>query len=82
MVDEDERATGFSHANEIAKPNYYRVKFDNGIVTEMSPTERGAHLRFQFSKKAGQLPGAGWLYRDQQDKNLAGGKKDHRLCKQ
>jgi hypothetical protein len=23
VVNEDERATGFSHANEIAKPNYY-----------------------------------------------------------
>jgi hypothetical protein len=38
VLNEDERATGFSHANEIAKPNYYKVKLDNGIVTEISPT--------------------------------------------
>ncbi|MEJ7740898.1 MAG: GH92 family glycosyl hydrolase [Chitinophagaceae bacterium] len=52
VVDENERATGFSHANEVAKPHYYKVKLDNGIITEMSPTERGAHLRFSFPKKA------------------------------
>jgi putative alpha-1,2-mannosidase len=28
VVDEDERAAKFSHANEIAKPNYYKVKLD------------------------------------------------------
>jgi predicted alpha-1,2-mannosidase len=50
VVNEDDRATGFSHDNEIAKPNYYKVKLDNGIVTEISPTERGAHLRFSFPK--------------------------------
>ncbi|MEO6917107.1 MAG: GH92 family glycosyl hydrolase [Chitinophagaceae bacterium] len=52
VVNEDERATGFTHANETARPNYYRVKLDNGIVTEISPTERGAHLRFSFVKKS------------------------------
>ena len=52
VVNEDERATGFSHDNEIAKPHYYKVKLDNGIVTEMSPTERGANLRFTFPKGA------------------------------
>ena len=51
VVDENKRATPFSHDNEIAKPNYYRVKLDNNIVTEMAPTERGAHLRFAFPKK-------------------------------
>ncbi len=50
IVNEDGRATGFSHDNEVAKPHYYRVKLDNGIITEMSPTERGAHLRFSFPK--------------------------------
>lgn len=50
IVNEDERATGFSHENEIARPNYYKVKLDNGIITEMAPTERGAHLRFSFPK--------------------------------
>lgn len=50
-VDENKRATGFSHANETGKPHYYKVKLDNGIITEMSPTERGAHLRFSFPRK-------------------------------
>ena len=48
-----ERAAKFSHSNEIAKPNYYRVKLDNKIVAEVSPTERGALLRFSFPKRAG-----------------------------
>ncbi len=52
VVNQDDRATGFSHNNEIAKPNYYKVKLDNGIVTEIAPTERGAHLRFGFPKKS------------------------------
>jgi len=51
VVNEDERATVFSHDNEIAKPSYYKIKLANGIVTEMSPTERGAHLKFSFPIK-------------------------------
>ncbi|HEX8022917.1 glycoside hydrolase domain-containing protein, partial [Mucilaginibacter sp.] len=50
VVNEDERAASFSHDNEIAQPSYYKVKLDNNITTEMSPTERGAHLRFSFPK--------------------------------
>ncbi len=52
VVEEELRAASFSHTNEIAKPNYYKVKLDNGITTEMAPTERGAHLRFSFPKNA------------------------------
>jgi predicted alpha-1,2-mannosidase len=48
VVNEDQRAAKFSHKNEVAKPNYYRVKFNNGITTEIAPTERGAHLRFSY----------------------------------
>jgi len=48
VVDENKREVKFSHANEIAKPNYYKVQFDNKITTEISPTERGAHLRFTY----------------------------------
>lgn len=51
QVDEEKRATGFSHADEIAKPNYYKVKLANNITSEIAPTERGAHLRFSFPKK-------------------------------
>jgi len=48
VVDENKREAKFSHANEIAKPNYYKVQLDNKIVTEISPSERGAHLRFTY----------------------------------
>lgn len=59
VVNEEERAAGFSHDQEIAKPHYYKVKLDNNIVTEMSPTERGVHLRFSFPKS-----GASYLVLD------------------
>ncbi|KAA3438794.1 GH92 family glycosyl hydrolase [Rufibacter hautae] len=52
-VHEDKRATKFSHSNEVAKPHYYKVKLDNNVTTEMSPTERGVHARFSFPKTEG-----------------------------
>lgn len=48
VVNQDKRATKFSHDNEIAKPHYYKVTLDNGITTEMAPTTRGVHLRFSY----------------------------------
>jgi len=51
VVNEDARALAFSHDREVAKPHYYAVKFDNGIHTEISPVERGAHMRFTFPGK-------------------------------
>ncbi|MES2454130.1 MAG: GH92 family glycosyl hydrolase [Bacteroidota bacterium] len=48
VVNENDRALAFDHKNETAKPNYYKVAFDNGIVAEVSPVERGAHMRFSF----------------------------------
>ncbi|MFC6997087.1 GH92 family glycosyl hydrolase [Rufibacter roseus] len=53
VVNEDKRATKFSHANEVGKPHYYKVKLDNNITTEMSPTERGVHARFSFPRSKG-----------------------------
>ena len=50
-VNEDERALTFSHANEIAKPHYYSVVFDNGIKAEVSPVERSGHMKFSFPNK-------------------------------
>ncbi len=52
-VDQFSRAARFSHENEIAKPHYYKVKLDNNITTEMSPTERGVHTRFSFPRSQG-----------------------------
>ncbi|WP_219733413.1 GH92 family glycosyl hydrolase [Hymenobacter sp. NBH84] len=52
VVAEDVRATGFSHTDETARPDYYKVTLANHITTEISPTERGAHLRFRFPDAA------------------------------
>ncbi|TDW96327.1 GH92 family glycosyl hydrolase [Dinghuibacter silviterrae] len=46
----DQRASAFSHRNEIAQPSYYSVRLDNGIRAEIAPTERGAAMRFTFPK--------------------------------
>lgn len=51
VVDQFKRAAKFSHKNEIAKPNYYKVTLDNRITTEMSPVERGVYIRFSFPKR-------------------------------
>lgn len=49
-VTDEERATKFSHDNEIAKPHYYCVELDNKVTVELAPTERAAHFRFSFPK--------------------------------
>jgi predicted alpha-1,2-mannosidase len=51
IVNEDMRAAEFSHVDEVARPDYYKVTFRNKVTTEISPTERGAHLRFSFPAK-------------------------------
>lgn len=48
IVNENDREAKFSHDDEVAKPNYYKVRFANQITTEISPSERGAHLRFSY----------------------------------
>ncbi|WP_246076185.1 GH92 family glycosyl hydrolase [Amycolatopsis cihanbeyliensis] len=42
------RALSFDHAHETAKPHYYGVEFDNGIRTELAPTDHAALFRFTF----------------------------------
>ncbi|UQA92571.1 GH92 family glycosyl hydrolase [Streptomyces halobius] len=42
------RALPFHHANEIAKPHYYGVTFDNGLKAEITPTDHAAMMRFTF----------------------------------
>ena len=44
----DARALPFHHANEVARPHYYGVTFDNGIKGEIAPTDHAALLRFSF----------------------------------
>ena len=50
-VEQDSRASAFSHDNEVALPHYYSVSLDNGIRTEMAPTTRGVHFRFSYPDK-------------------------------
>lgn len=48
-IEEEERASWFSHKAEAAKPHYYRVYLaDYDVVTEITPTERAAIFRFTF----------------------------------
>jgi len=52
VLDEDKRASWFSHKAEIAKPYYYRVYLaDYDVVTEITPTERAAMFRFTFPER-------------------------------
>ncbi|MGH7951570.1 MAG: GH92 family glycosyl hydrolase [Limisphaerales bacterium] len=41
-------AASFSHKNEIARPGYYAVTFDNGIKTELTATLRSGFGRFTY----------------------------------
>mgnify|MGYP001398823724 FL=1 len=43
-----ERALAFRHENEVARPHYYGVRFENGIRAEIAPTDHAAILRFTF----------------------------------
>jgi len=49
IIDENKRASWYSHKAEIAKPHYYRAYLaDYDVVTEITPTERAAQFRFTF----------------------------------
>ena len=58
-TDPEKRGAKFSHQNETAQPHYYSVRFDNGIQTELAPTDRGVHSRFSYPKT-----GDAWLIID------------------
>ena len=48
-IDEDERASWFSHKAETAKPHYYKVYLaDYDVTAEVTPTDRAATFRFTF----------------------------------
>ncbi|WP_254561357.1 GH92 family glycosyl hydrolase [Dyadobacter diqingensis] len=50
-IDENARASWFSHKAETVKPNYYKVYLaDYDVTTEIAPTERAAQFRFTFPK--------------------------------
>ncbi|WP_433303549.1 GH92 family glycosyl hydrolase [Actinoplanes sp. CA-030573] len=43
----------FSHDDEIARPDYYRVKLQNGQTAQMSPTDHGGVMQFGFPSATG-----------------------------
>ena len=43
------RALAFRHENEVARPHYYGVTFENGIETEIAPSDHAAMIRFNFT---------------------------------
>ena len=55
-VDQDSRASWFSHKSETAKPYYYQVYLaDHDINVELAPTDRAASLLFTYP--AGEMSG-------------------------
>ena len=48
-ADRSARALAFQHANEIARPYYYSVKFESGIQAEITPTNHAALVRCTFA---------------------------------
>ena len=49
------RALEFRHERETAHAHYYKVQFENGIVTEITPTDHAAMFRFTFVGDASNL---------------------------
>ena len=48
-INEEERASWFSHKAEVAKPYYYSVYLaEHDIIAEITPTDRAAYFRFTF----------------------------------
>ncbi|MEU6208206.1 glycoside hydrolase domain-containing protein, partial [Micromonospora musae] len=50
------RAVAFSHDDETARPDHYRVALQNGLVAEVSPTDHAGAMRFTFP--SGQATGS------------------------
>ncbi|MCX6326574.1 MAG: GH92 family glycosyl hydrolase [Bacteroidia bacterium] len=50
-ISENERASKFSHRNEITQPHYYSVLLEkSGIKAEFAPATRGAIFQFTYPK--------------------------------
>ncbi|MFD7922666.1 GH92 family glycosyl hydrolase [Streptomyces sp. NPDC059740] len=43
-----DRALPFRHENETARPYEYQVTFDNGLRTQIAPTDHAAMMRFSY----------------------------------
>jgi len=49
------RGLTFSHDNEVARAHSYGVTFDNGMKTEITPTDHAAMFRFTFTGSESNL---------------------------
>ena len=49
------RPLAFRHANEVASPHRYAVTFENGLETEIAPTDHAALFRFTFPGDSSSL---------------------------
>jgi predicted alpha-1,2-mannosidase len=47
--------SSFSHKNESGRPGYYKVKLDNGILCEMTASERVGYHKYTFPSNNGWL---------------------------
>ena len=54
-ADRKRRALAFGHENETDRPHHYGVRFDNGITTDIAPTDHAALFRFTFPGGHGNL---------------------------
>ena len=45
------RELPFKHANETTKPHHYGVTFENGLRTDIAPSDHAAMMRFRFPDK-------------------------------
>lgn len=52
LGDPAERAAAFSHDDEIARPDVYRVDLTGNLRAEVAPTDHGAIFRFGFDDQA------------------------------
>ncbi|HEY3545662.1 MAG TPA: GH92 family glycosyl hydrolase [Propionicimonas sp.] len=50
------RALAFSHNDETAQPDFYKVTTSNGLIAQMSPTDHGGIMQFTFP--TGQATGS------------------------
>ena len=60
IIDEEKRGLNYYHTNETSRPDYYRVDFhEKKIMAEMTATNRGAMMRFEFPES-----NASWILVD------------------
>jgi len=52
LGDPAERAAAFSHDDELARPDLYRVDLAGGLRAEVAPTDHGAIFRFTFADES------------------------------